>query len=580
MCGISGMYSLNGVSDVTSARFVESSYQHNSFRGPDDRGIYHSGDGRVHLAHNRLSLVDLSSAGHQPMKKHSRVIVFNGEVYNFKGIRAELIREGYTFRSHSDMEVLLSAYDKWGIDALKKVNGPLAFALYDEKCNELIIGRDRLGEKPLYFSVDDIHSSFYFGSTIRQIMDTRSVQWKLNENRIISDLIFNFWSDKTNTHFKNIDNLPPGSVVKINTKTGVRSTHTYWQIPSMETEKSKEEILEDVRRLIYDAVDIRVRPDVEVGSILSGGIDSTLITAIAKEALPYPLKSFTLSRNDYVDEDLMHASRYCNEHNLPLKKVTIRDCDLSEEALISATRAMEEPLLDQVYLYINRNYETAHNEGLKVVLNGQGSDEVFLGYLDYYPFLREEKNYKSMSDFEDFWLTQSPLKDYINKQDVRHVIHKNIQRNFAPFQSEDTLNSVLRFGIKNHLQSLLMQEDKLSMRWSVECRTVFTDYRIVEYMSTVPSYIKMYDNREKYILRNIAKDYLPNYIVNRKKLGFPKLPDNREALVRTMMSDKLLKDSDIINRIIRPEKMMYLDKLPLYMQWKLCSIALLERSLL
>lgn len=581
MCGISGYYALNGISDTSRDRFIDNSKINHAQRGPDDFGSYVSKDNRLVLTHSRLSLVDLSHNGHQPMKKEGRVLVFNGEIYNFRTIKTELENSGYSFVSTSDTEVILAAYDKWGTDCFNLFNGPFALAIYDERTSEIILARDRVGEKPLYYYKDEGDSAIYFGSTIKQIMQVKPKAWKLDEERIISDIIFNFWSDKKRTHIAGIQNIETGTYVVIDTVSNSQTTHSYWDLTSNEfTDKSETEIISDVSDILLDAVDIRVQLDAPIGAILSGGLDSTLLTALSRNRLAYAPNCFTLSRNQHIDEDLFYAQKYCEENELPHNKVELTDADLGIDALVAATLNMEEPSLDQVYLYISRNYETAHQKGMKAVLNGQGADEIFLGYLDYYSFLRDEENYKNQQAFEDYWFNASPVSRYMNTDQVKGIIHANIMDNYVPVASNDSLNSVLRFGVKTHLQSLLAQEDKQSMRWSVECRTVFTDYRLVEYMSAVPSRVKIFDNKEKYVLRKVAEKHLPNYIINREKLGFPDLPDNRGAFVDGMIEDGILVNSLVLSNIFSLKVLEYPDELPLSMKWKMCSIAILERSLL
>ena len=240
---------------------------------------------------------------------------------------------------------------------------------------------------------------------------------------------------------------------------------------------------------------------------------------------------------------------------------------------------MEEPTIDQVYIYISRNYEAVHQHGLKAVLNGQGADEIFLGYLDYYSFLRDENNYTTSEVFKQYWYLQSPLKNAIDKDLLKRIIDENITKHFVPYATDDTLNSVLRFGVKTHLPARLAQEDKQSMNWSVECRTAFTDYRLVEYLSSVPSRFKMLDNKEKYILRKIGQKHVPEYITKRKKLGFPDLPDKRKEFIESLISDGLLTNSQFLSSLIDESLLKYTKELPLSMQWKLCSIAILEKSL-
>lgn len=575
MCGISGFYKKEKISPVVLNKFKNDSETIQHKRGPDFFGSYVNKTDNIGLFHNRLSLVDLSSKGNQPMEKHGFVISFNGEIYNFRQIRKELESLGYEFNSATDTEVILSAYHRWGTKSFDKFNGAYAFALYDMAKDIVFLVRDKIGEKPLYYLFDQSKEELVFASNI-QLLLTIKKNVKLNKNRIISDLVFNFWSDKSETHFSGINILSPGTYLEHGKSVKVVS---YWDILPTEVTIREEDALEKINAILEDAINMRVQLDTKIASILSGGIDSSLMSVIAQKYLNYSLDCYTLKKKGYDDEDIISASRISKERKWNHHQVEVRPEDLGIKNASYITDAMEEPILDQVYIYINRNYEEAHKDGFKAVLNGQGADEIFLGYLDYYPFLRNSSNYDSYESFRNFWYEQFSLKGFINKDSVFASIDENLSKNFKPYQTKDYLNSVLRFGTKTHLPALLLQEDKQSLNWSVECRTVYTDYRLVEYLSGIPSQLKYADGREKYLLRKIAKKYLPDYIINRKKLGFPNLPDGRDLLVTELIKKGYLKKSELISKMFSPKIFDNIEKLPFSIRWKLCSIAVFESVL-
>lgn len=575
MCGISGFFSENPLSAAEFDRIRTKTLNIQYRRGPDDFGYFISEERTLGLFHNRLSLVDLTSRGHQPMGKHGIVLTFNGEIYNFRQLKTELEDLGYVFFSRTDSEVILSAYHAWDMDCFSKFNGAFAIAIYDARSEKLVIARDRIGEKPLYYYHDKSKKIFSFASTIELLLHISGGSG-LNKDRIVSDLVFNFWGDKRLTHFQNIYSLEPGHIIVINPALDPIKITKYWDLLPVEQSTKEQEVIFALDSLVNDATQLRVQLDTEIGAILSGGIDSSLITTLAQQQLAYKLKCFTLEKFGHLDEDLAAAQRLCPNNGWFHHKVQIRDIDLSLEKFQSITCAMEEPLLDQVYIYINRNYEEAHKQGLKAVINGQGADEIFLGYLDYYSFMRNSKSYESPQSFRDFWYNQFALRDYISKDQVMEVIDANIARNFQPYLTDDLLNSLIRFGIKTHMPALLIQEDKQSLNWSVECRTVYTDYRIVEYVNRIPSTLKCLDGKEKYLLRKIASKYLPDFITKRKKLGFPDLPDGRDKLIADLVDQGYLNRSGLLHDLFNEKLFDDLNKLPNSTKWKLCSVAILE----
>jgi asparagine synthase (glutamine-hydrolysing) len=579
MCGISGVYTgqYDGLSNAKVAALAQKAKRVQKNRGPDHFGTFVNRDRTIALFHNRLSLVDLSRLGNQPMRKHGLCVTFNGEIYNFRELKAELITLGYTFTSESDTEVILSAFDAWGEKALLKFNGPYALALYDSKRETLLLARDKVGEKPLFYCRGN-GKSIYFASSVQLLQSFCDKEFKINEERVLSDLIFNFWSDKSVTHFLGINTVEPGFFVRIDSKLRMSVKH-YWDIPKNEIIESSKKAVQKIEELLIDATAVRANLDTKICSVLSGGIDSSLISILAQNTLTYRLATFSLAKKGHINEDLKAARFISAQNHWRNHAVKIRRSDLTDEKLVDITAYMEEPALDQVYVYINRNYDEIHKQGFKAVLNGQGADEIFFGYLNYYPFLRTPNNFSNTGRFQKFWFDNFILKQFVEKERIVDVIQKNLSRNYEPYCSADKVNSVLRFGVKTHMPALLIQEDKQSMAWSVECRTVYTDYRLVQYLSQLPSKMKHTQGREKSLLKEVAKKYLPPTILERKKLGFPELPDGREALVAKIINAKIVERSTILNKILSPKLFNNIDQLPLGIKWKLCAIALFEKKM-
>lgn len=578
MCAISAL--INKKIDILDRQLIS---MNNSmkYRGPDGQGTYLSNDSKIGFGHQRLSLVDLSSKGKQPMTKHNRTIVFNGEIYNFREINKELKEKGYSFSSHCDTETILSSFEEWGIDSLKKFNGAFAFVLYDHTTKEIYAVRDRIGEKPLYYT--ETNDYFLFASEIKAFMTIPSVKLEPDIDTIKTNLIFHFFADKESTYFKNIFSLAPGKYMKI--KNGTVNIHTYWDIQLIDTliyDNESRTITQDIETiydLLDDAIRIRLAADCEIGSLLSGGIDSCLITAIAARISHYPLKCFTLSKKNHIDPDLKHAKELIqNLSNVDHIKVNINDEIFSVENLDRITRHLEEAVLHKVSLYVNTNYKTVRSNGLKAVLNGQGSDEITFGYLNYYDYLRSDKNVFTFNNFSNLWHEQFILKGHMLKSDTKDLIDKNLRKNFLPYESKDILNSVLAFGVKTHLLNILNHEDRFSMAESVECRTVFTDYRLVEKLMKIPSKYKIFDGREKYLVRKLGEKLLPKGIVTREKMGFPNFSIREEqVLINTITSDKYFRKSNLLNHVFKTSIFSELQNFPLAQQWKLASLYRFEK---
>lgn len=580
MCGIVGIINKNHYPvDQSTLEKMSAKIAH---RGPDSSGIYFSDNRDIAFAHRRLSLVDLSNHGAQPMQKHNRVVVFNGEVYNFRIIRQELEAFGYVFSSTSDTEVILSAFDKWGIECLDKFNGAFAFILYDKNKSEIYVVRDRLGEKPLYYM--QVGETILIASEVKAIAQHPNVKLSPNLKRIKMDLIFNFWADKEESYFENIFSVQPGHYLKINEN--IIQKVKYWDLKMSEGLVTKNEItrlnidtyVKNIYGLLVDATKMRIDADVKIGSMLSGGIDSSLITVIAAKYSIDPVECFTLFHESSNDEDFVCAKLLANEipniidYPVPIKKETF-----TIEKIDHTIYQMEEVLLDKIYVYVNNNYKMAKEHNLKAVINGQGSDEITLGYYKYYPLLQSDFSLFEKDNFANYWEDQYFLKDYVDRDETKKLVLQNLEKAYYPYISEDLLNSVSAFGIKTHLLDLLAQEDKLSMSEGVECRTVFTDYRFAEEFMKIPSCVKVLDGREKYLIRELAKKILPPRIVNREKLGFPDFDDRSNEIVAEIINDPEFRKSKILNAIVDKKMFSDIDKLPEGKRWKLANIFRFEK---
>lgn len=581
MCGIAALISKKP--DIVDKQLLSmnNSMKH---RGPDGHGIYISKNRRIGLGSRRLSLVDLSLKGSQPMTKHNRTIVFNGEIYNFREINKELREKRYSFTSHSDTETILSSFEEWGIDCLQKFNGAFAFILHDRITQDIYVVRDRIGEKPLYYT--ETNDFYLFASELKAFMSIPGVKLSPDIDTIKGNLIFHFWSDREATYFKNIYSLLPGRYIKISN--GKFRITKYWDIQLIDEVHYKhedKEISKDVDtiyELLKDATRIRLAADCEVGSLLSGGIDSSLITAIAANISNNPIKCFTLHMAEYVDEDFRHAKELVSRlNNVEHITVAIDDTVFSERNLDRVTQHLEEVVLNRISLYVNRNYKTVRMHGLKTVLNGQGSDEISLGYYNYYDFLHYDRDVFTYNNFSKLWYEQFLLKDYIPKTEIMALIDNNLRKNYLPYVSKDILNSVSTFGIKTHLLNILNHEDRFSMAESVECRTVFTDYRIIEKFMSIPSKYKIFDGREKYLIKKLGERILPNRIIKRNKMGFPDFSAHYEKiLINQITSSPGFKKSYLLNKIFNKSIFSQIQHLPLAQQWKLASCYRFEKVFL
>ena len=556
MCGITGIFNLNGepVSPVILRKMTDAI----AHRGPDGEGFYT--DSFIGLGHRRLAIIDLSPAGHQPMMTADGeyVISYNGELYNFQELRLELEALGYRFRSQCDTEVMLYAYAEWGEACVNRFNGMFAFVIWDKQRQKLFLARDRFGVKPLYYTRQG--QVFLFGSEVKAMLAHPAYQARLDKEELLEYFTFqNFFTDRT--LFADARLLPAGCTLSV--ALGAQQQEAprrYWDYDFVEPDKhyDEQEYVEELDRLFRQAVNRQLISDVDVGSYLSGGMDSGSITAVAATQLPY-LKTFTCGFDLHSASGLEMGfdEREKAEYMSYLFKTEHYEMVLKagdmERILPKLAWHLEEPRVGQSY----PNYYAAQLAGkfVKVVLSGGGGDELFGGYPWRYYRAVVNDNFEAYVDkYYLYWQRLIPNK--VIQQvfqpiwsDVKGVwtrdIFRDVFQRHAPqlTRPEDYINHSLYFEIKTFLHGLLVVEDKLSMAHSLETRVPFLDNDLVDFAMRVPVNLKLGNLGEvvrlnenepgaktakyfdktrdgKLLLRKAMQRYIPNEVTNREKQGF------------------------------------------------------------
>lgn len=556
MCGIVGILNLDGkpASPATLKRMMGVI----AHRGPDDEGQFV--DDVFVLGHRRLAILDLSSAGHQPMETTDGrfVISYNGEVYNFKELRVELETLGHRFHSRTDTEVVLNSFAEWGKAALNRFNGMFAFAIWDRKAKKLFLARDRYGIKPLYIMMRE--GTFLFASEIKAILEHPATKVEMDKEALLEYFTFqNFLTSRT--LFKGVSLLPAGTFIEIGVGTqSIPQPIQYWDYCFQEPDQptSDQEYLEELDRLFVQAVRRQLVSDTELGSYLSGGMDSGSVTAIAAKELPY-IKTFTcgfdLTSASGIElnfDERAAAERMSYKFRTEHYEMVLKAGDM-ERVMPQLCRHLEEPRVGQSY----PNYYAAQLAGkfVKVVLSGVGGDEIFGGYpWRYYRAAVNEDFEHYIDKYYAFWQRLIPNKD-IQKVfapiwgEVESVWTRDIFSGIFDTHAnnltcpEDYVNHSLYFEAKTFLHGLLVVEDKLSMAHSLETRVPFLDNDLVDFAMKVPTRLKLGNlsevvrlneneagaktakyfqktNDGKLVLRKMMRRYIPAEVSEREKQGF------------------------------------------------------------
>jgi asparagine synthase (glutamine-hydrolysing) len=506
MCGITGVVQFENQSvDPGVLRRMTDAMVH---RGPDGEGIFL--DGAIGLGHRRLSIIDLSDAAAQPMQSQNGrfTISYNGEVYNFRELRRELESIGHRFVSHSDTEVVLHAFTQWGADAIDRLNGMFALAIWDQREQRLFLARDRYGIKPLYYFASD--QVIAFASEIKSLLEHPQISARMDREGLLEYLTFqNFFTNRT--LFEGVRTFPAGhwATIDMHREHPRLEFHEYWDYKFDEPAVAldEQEYLTELDRLFRQAVSRQLVSDVEIGCYLSGGIDSGAITSIAAKAFPN-LKSFTcgfdlssasgleLAYDERVLSEMMSYHFQTEHYEMVLKAGDM------QRSLPALTTHLEEPRVGQSYpnFYVAR----LASKFVKVVLSGTGGDELFGGYPWRYYRAVVNDNFEDYIDkYYLFWqrlINNKTLKRMTAPigADLQHVMTRDIFRNVFPESSdavlhtpEEYVNHSLYFEAKTFLHGLLVVEDKLSMAHSLETRVPFLDNDLVDFAMQVPVNLKL-----------------------------------------------------------------------------------------
>ncbi len=544
-------------------------------RGPDDHGVKWFPERRSGLAHRRLSILDLSPAGHQPMPNRDgkRWITYNGEIYNYQELKRELSGRGHRFVSHCDTEVILAAYDEWGADCVRRFNGMFAFGIYDSQRHELFIVRDHLGVKPLYYTQQ--RDTFVFASEAKAIFALDGFEKRVDPDAVVSTLL-RLWVPEPKTGFEGVWKLPPGHYAFF--REGVLTLTEYWDIPmgfDAGPEKAESDYVDELRHLLEQAVTRQMLADVPVGAFLSGGLDSSLITALMRKVSPSAeISTYTIGftdrdqRLEAMPEDAYYAKRVAERFETTHHEITL-DPDVNA-LLPKILWHLDDPVADGAAINTYLISRAARDRGTIVLLNGMGGDEVFAGYRKQLSVLVSQ-SYLRLPGFLRKRLIEpvinvlpvnigghglryirwakrflaaigeTPLDSFIHgftfltEDDVKHALVEELCA--KPFQDlypirryYEVARKVAGLSVVDQMTYLdtklflpglnLLYSDKASMAASVESRPPLIDVDIVEFAARLPAKYKIHGRVQKYLLKKAAEAYLPREIIYRPKAAF------------------------------------------------------------
>jgi asparagine synthase (glutamine-hydrolysing) len=521
MCGICGEFKFNGKSfnDVKLTNLMSSI----SNRGRDSKGTFKNTD--IFLGHHRLSIIDTSDKSNQPMVIENYVIVFNGIIYNYKDIRQKLIAKGHIFKSTGDTEVVIRSYIEYGDNCVEHFDGVFSFCIYNLTKKNIFLARDRIGIKPLYYSIDN--SELVFSSSMRGILSNKD---KIEINPIALNYQFTIHSmvPAPHTIIDGIKKLEPGHTLNV-TKSGKSHLHKYFDINNIELKKySDDEIINNIDTLLNNAVEKRLNiADVPVGILLSGGLDSSLITAISKkykeELNTYSIGFNTI--NDEIGNEFYYSDLVADDFKTSHKKYNISNDDLYHN-LDTVISNMSEPMVSQdssAFFLLAKNVSMSN----KVVLSGQGADEVFGGYFWYEQIMQDQgRNDTEILSKYYFDRTFDNYCNAVNKNYIstNHVFNE-INNKFKEMNQDlPVLDKVLRLELSTLIiDDPVKRVDNMTMSHALEARVPFLDIDLIKFMLSVKSKNKI-NKTNKYYLKKLSERYLKNEVIYRDKFYFPVPP--------------------------------------------------------
>ena len=559
MCGINGIAFSSRSGQRVNERILAKMRDVITHRGPDDFGEFI--DENIGLGHRRLSIVDVAH-GQQPMfnEDKSCVIIYNGEVYNHADYRAELTAKGYKFQTHCDTETILHLYEEYGAKCVEYLRGMFAFAVCNRREKSLFIARDRLGVKPLYY-VHDEQGNLFFASEIKSLLQANAIKPEINYNAL-PDQLANHGTSAEETLFKNVKRLLPGHTLLWHD--GKIKIENFWDV-SFEPKhdvKSDKDFVDEWRELFKESVKLRLMADVPLGMFLSGGIDSSAICAMMAEMVDEPIKTFSVGFKEREANEFEYARIVSKAFKTEHHEITITPEQFFTE-LPNLVWHEDEPLgfIASVPLYFVSKLAQKH---VKVVLTGEGSDEILGGYGRYkktLALLRYGKKYETLTpnflrkivknnvenlpmsqklsrtflarsaDIENLYFdnfaifTKQMQEKLLTAETKARISEKNpyneLQNWLGQTDAQDLLDQLLYADTKTYLHELLMKQDQMSMAASVESRVPFLDHKLVEYTAKLPQKFKIRGRETKWILREAMKGILPEEILTRSKMGFP-----------------------------------------------------------
>ncbi len=558
MCGVNGIYNLQGLPDPKSA--IQKMNKLSAHRGPDATDFCIQ-DHKIALGHNRLSIIDLSDEANQPMLSNdgNLVLVFNGEIYNYLKLKEQL-KESYDFKTNSDSEVLLAAYQKWGKGCLHKLDGMFAFAVWNKKDETLFIARDRLGIKPLYYFDDNKH--FAFSSEIRSLISLPFIDKKIDEEGLIDYLRYGT-VHAPRTIVKNVKMLEAGHYIFLSDDEYM--IERYWDIGVFINRKAEnqsyEEVTKEIKERLLTSVKNRMQADVPYGAFLSGGIDSSSIVALMSEVSSRPVRTFSISFDEEEFSEAKYASIIAEKFKTEHTQINLTPQDFLND-LPAALDAMDHPSADGINSYVVA--KVTKEKGVTMALSGLGGDELFAGYdifhrainlLDKkwmysFPLVFRKLAGKTLQlikpSIASDKITETITKKYLElpfyypvsrqvlpDDMIKKATHKNSLPKNAVFEygvqhidvekpgfNVPFLSKVSFLELHTYMQNVLLRDvDQMSMASALEVRVPFLDHNFVEYVYGVPDEYKFPYTPKKLLVDSMG-DLLPKEIVNRKKMGF------------------------------------------------------------
>ena len=569
MCGIVGGVARNTIQETN---WIQDSLELIEHRGPDGQGIWSSYDGKVVLGHRRLSIVDLNASSSQPMSKDGYHIVFNGEIYNYDIIRRELIDLGVSFNSTGDTEVVLAAFAQWGKHSLEKFKGMFAFVIFNERENKIFAARDRAGEKPFYYFLDK--EAFYFGSELKTILKAPGKELFIDKKSLTSYLSLGFVPG-SQCLVEGYKKLNSGNYLTLDLNNWSCSVNEYWSLPEQDHGKSMNDVQleEKVISLLQNSIRGQLKADVSVGVLLSGGLDSSIIAALASK-VSGDVKTFSIGFEEGSDFDESPYAKQVAEF-LGTEHTLLRADNNLASKLPEFIKHFDEPIIDSSMFptWLVTNLVKKH---CTVALGGDGGDELFGGYNHYSRLLNISKLSRFIPSFlkkkiRSLMIASLPVgfkgrrylvelfsnitneipraATYLYEYDINRLVKCKLPKQHSrPRFTKDLIHDLLQLDFKEYLkEDILVKVDRMSMMNSLEMRAPFLDHELISFaFKEIPSRLKVNRGLSKILLKEIGAKLLPlDFNINRKQ-GFSIPIDSwmREGHLRIFFEEYVLHNQD------------------------------------